>query len=97
MVDKGAVPYSDPFCDGFGWDEEGELVWPGKGEGSGGGEKNAALPDAFVSRLTPREKQPVVASGVPSINPFYPPGKPAGMPELGERPPVFRFEDIPSQ
>ena len=37
MVDHGAVPFSDPFCDGFGWDEEGDLVWPGKkGQGGGG-------------------------------------------------------------
>ena len=103
MVEHGAVPYSDPFCDGFGWDEDGELVWPGKkGEG---GSRPAALPDAYVARLHPRKRGPVEAppppaggeGGVPSVNPFYPPGKVEGMPEFGERPAVFRFEDIPSQ
>ena len=109
MVEHGAVPYSDPFCDGFGWDEDGELVWPGKkgeGEGEGeGGSPNPALPDAYVARLQPRKRGPVEAppqpageAGVsPSFNPFYPPGKVEGMPEFGERPAVFRFEDIPSQ
>lgn len=44
MSSKNAVPFSDPFCDGFGWDETGELVWPGKrrssseAEGGGGGD-----------------------------------------------------------
>lgn len=98
MVQHGAVPYSDPFCDGFGWDEEGELVWPGKGEGNSS--SKPSLPDAYVSRLQPREKRRVVEAPKenPSANPFYPPGgKVEGMPEFGERPAVFRFEDIPSQ
>ena len=115
MVEHGAVPFADPFCDGFGWDEEGELVWPGKkagqgqGQGEGGSGRNAALPDAYVARLRPRKRGPVEApppssspeaggeSSVPRVNPFYPPGKVEGMPEFGERPAVFRFEDSPSQ
>jgi hypothetical protein len=100
MVDHGAVPFSDPFCDGFGWDEEGELVWPGKGGGGGGegGGGGPALPDAYVARLRPRSKGRVEAPGENlGANPFYPPGKVGGMPEFGERPAVFRLEDIPSQ
>ena len=108
MVDHGAVPYADPFCDGFGWDEEGELVWPGKGDGNEREGKPAPPPDAYVSRLTPRKRGPVVAATEANapLNPFFVPGSPfgsssssssPGVPEFGERPPVFRFEDIPSQ
>ena len=102
MVEHGAIPYADPFCDGFGWDEEGVLTWPGKGEETDvtGKERRAALPDSYVSGLSARPRGPVEPPKEnPSVNPFYPPGGKAGgqISEFGQRPEVFRFEDIPSQ